>query len=156
MPDDDMLALKTAALFHDMGHLVNYDTHEEESVKLARKILPAYYYTEKQIEKISRLILCTHMPPKPTDLLEEIMCDADLDYLGRTDFVPVSVNLFKEMKERGKIDSLHEWNNHQIKFIQSHQYFTQTARKLREVNKNKQLEIIRTEIKKALEAEENS
>jgi adenylate cyclase len=152
--DDDMLALKTAALFHDMGHLVNYDTHEEESVKLARKILPAYYYTEKQIEKIARLITCTQMPPKPTDLLEQIMCDADLDYLGRTDFVPVSVNLFKEMKERGKIESLHEWNNHQIKFIQSHQYFTQTARKLREVNKNKQLEIIRTEIRKALDAEE--
>jgi len=152
--DEDMLLLKTAALFHDMGHLIDYDTHEEESVKLARKILPAYHYNEKQIEQIARLILCTQMPPEPKDLLEEIMCDADLDYLGRTDFVPVSVNLFKELRERSKIDSLHEWNNLQIKFIQGHQYFTQTARKLREVNKNKQLDIIRTEIRKALEAED--
>ncbi|OFX85312.1 MAG: hypothetical protein A2W99_14900 [Bacteroidetes bacterium GWF2_33_16] len=149
--DDDMLVLKTAALFHDIGHLVDYDTHEEESVKLARKILPAYFYNEKQIERISQLILCTQMPPQPVNLLEEIMCDADLDYLGRIDFVPVSVNLFKELKERGKIDSLQEWNNHQIKFIQTHQYFTQTARKLREVNKNIQLDIIRKEIRKALE-----
>jgi len=141
-------------LFHDMGHLVNYDTHEEESVKLARKILPAYYYTEKQIEKISRLILCTQMPPKPTDLLEEIMCDADLDYLGRTDFVPVSINLFKELNERKKIDSLHEWNNHQIKFIQNHQYFTQTARKLREVNKKNQLDNIRAEMRRLIEKED--
>ena len=152
--EEDMLVIKTAALFHDMGHLIDYDAHEEESVKLARKILPAYHYNEKQIEQIARLIMCTQMPPEPKDLLEEIMCDADLDYLGRTDFVPVSVNLFKELRERSKIDSLHEWNNLQIKFIQGHQYFTQTARKLREVNKNKQLDIIRTEIRKALEAED--
>jgi predicted metal-dependent HD superfamily phosphohydrolase len=152
--DDDMLLLKTAALFHDMGHLIDYDTHEEESVKLAKKILPAYQYNEKQIEQIARLIMCTQMPPQPKDVLEEIMCDADLDYLGRADFVPVSVNLFKELRERNKIDSLHEWNNHQTKFIQGHQYFTQTARKLREVNKNKQLDIIRTEIRKAIEAED--
>ena len=91
---------------------------------------------------------------EPKDILEEIMCDADLDYLGRVDFVPVSVNLFKELRERNKIDSLHEWNNHQTKFIQGHQYFTQTARKLREVNKNKQLDIIRTEIRKAIKAED--
>ncbi|MDX9697765.1 MAG: adenylate/guanylate cyclase domain-containing protein, partial [Bacteroidales bacterium] len=152
--DEDMLLLKTAALFHDMGHLIDYDTHEEESVKLAKKILPAYHYNEKQIEQIARLIMCTQMPPEPKDVLEEIMCDADLDYLGRADFVPVSVNLFKELRERNKIDSLHEWNNHQTKFIQGHQYFTQTARKLREVNKNKQLDIIRTEIRKAIEAED--
>jgi len=152
--DEDMLVLKTAALFHDIGHLVNYDTHEEESVKLTRKILPSYHYNEKQIDRISKLIMCTQMPPQPTNLLEEIMCDADLDYLGRTDFVPVSINLFKELNERKKIDSLHEWNNHQIKFIQNHQYFTQTARKLREVNKKNQLDNIRAEMRRLIEKED--
>ncbi|OFX22762.1 MAG: guanylate cyclase [Bacteroidetes bacterium GWA2_31_9b] len=152
--DEDMLVLKTAALFHDLGHLVNYDTHEEESVKLARKILPSYHYNEKQIDRISKLIMCTQMPPQPTNLLEEIMCDADLDYLGRTDFVPVSINLFKELNERKKIDSLQEWNFHQIKFIQNHQYFTQTARKLREVNKKNQLDNIRAEMRKLIEKED--
>ncbi|OFX48497.1 MAG: guanylate cyclase [Bacteroidetes bacterium GWC2_33_15] len=148
--DEDMLVLKTAALFHDTGHMINYDTHEEESVKLARKILPGYHYSEKQIERISKLILCTRMSDQPSSLLEEIMCDADLDYLGRTDFVPVSINLFKELNERKKIDSLQEWNNHQIKFIQNHQYFTQTARKLREVNKKNQLENIRAEMRRII------
>lgn len=150
--DEDMLILKTAALFHDMGHLVNYDTHEEESVKLAKKILPEYYYTEEQIEKICSIILVTHMPPQPKNLLEEIMCDADLDYLGRTDFVPVSINLYKELHERKKIDSILEWNQMQFKFIKGHQYFTKTAQKLREVNKNKQLDNIKNEIKKELES----
>ena len=27
--------------------------------------------------------MATKLPPKPTNKLEEIMCDADLDYLGQ-------------------------------------------------------------------------
>ncbi|HRW62959.1 MAG TPA: adenylate/guanylate cyclase domain-containing protein [Bacteroidales bacterium] len=149
--DEDMLILKTAALFHDMGHLINYDTHEEESVKLARKLLPEYHYNSNQIERICQLILVTQMPPQPKNMLEEIMCDADLDYLGRTDFVPVSINLYKELAERKKIDSLLEWNHMQSKFIEKHQYFTKTAQKLREVNKKKQLENIQKEIRREME-----
>ena len=149
--DEDMLILKTAALFHDMGHLINYDTHEEESVKLAKKILPEYHYADKQIEQICRLIMVTQLPPEPKNLLEEIMCDADLDYLGRTDFVPVSINLYKELAERKKIDSILEWNQLQYKFIKNHQYFTKTAQKLREVNKKKQLQNIQNEIQKEME-----
>ncbi|MBU8893002.1 MAG: HD domain-containing protein [Bacteroidales bacterium] len=149
--DEEMLILKTAALFHDMGHLINYDTHEEESTKLAKKILPQYHYTKEQIERISQLILVTQMPPQPKNLLEEIMCDADLDYLGRADFVPVSINLYKEYHERKKIDSILEWNQMQLKFIKNHQYFTKTAQKLREVNKKKQLENIQEEIRREIE-----
>jgi len=153
--DEDMLILKTAALFHDMGHLVNYDTHEEESTKLAKKILPEYHYSPKQIERICELILITQMPPQPKNLLEEIMCDADLDYLGRADFVPVSINLYKEYHERKKIDSIQEWNKMQQKFIKNHQYFTKTAQKLREVNKKKQLQNIQEEIKKEMERDDD-
>jgi class 3 adenylate cyclase/ligand-binding sensor domain-containing protein len=149
--DLDILVLKTAALFHDMGHLVNYDTHEEESVKLAKKILPEYKYTTSQIEQICRLIMVTHMPPQPKNLLEEIMCDADLDYLGRTDFVPVSINLYKELAERNKIDSILEWNKMQLNFIKNHHYFTKTAQNLREVNKKNQLQNIQEEIKREIE-----
>ena len=152
--DEEMLMLKTAALFHDMGHLINYDTHEEESIKLAKKILPEYHYTEPQIETICNIIQATQMPPQPKSLLEQIMCDADLDYLGRTDFVPVSINLYKEYHERKKIDSILDWNQMQYNFIKNHQYFTKTAQKLREVNKKKQLENIQNEIKKEVEMDD--
>ena len=148
--DSELLLLKTAALFHDLGHLINYDSHEEEGVKLAKKILPEYKYSKSQINEIAKLILVTKMPPIPQNLLEEIMCDADLDYLGRPDFIPVSGNLFKELSSRNKIDSISEWNKHQSNFIQKHQYFTETARKLREVNKNIQLKKIEIEINKEI------
>ncbi len=145
---EEQLLLQTAALFHDAGHLIDYNTHEEMGVKLAREILPQYQYSERQIQIISELIMVTKLPPKPKNLLEAIMCDADLDYLGRVDFIPVSNNLYKELHEHGRIGTIQEWNEMQIKFIEKHQYFTNTARKLRNVNKNSQLENIKNWIEK--------
>jgi hypothetical protein len=141
--DENLLLLKTAALFHDSGHILGYDDHEFFSTLIAREILPDFYYTQNQIDKICELIMATKMPPDPKNKLEEIMCDADLDYLGRSDMVPVSNMLYKELKEYSKIGSWQEWNQLQIKFITKHQYFTKTAMSLREVNKQKQIERIR-------------
>jgi len=84
------------------------------------------------------------MPPQPKDLLQEIICDADLDYLGRSDMIPVSNTLYKELKELNKIGTLNDWNKLQVKFISVHQYFTKTARSLREVNKQIQIDRIKS------------
>ncbi|MDD2548579.1 MAG: adenylate/guanylate cyclase domain-containing protein [Bacteroidales bacterium] len=144
--NEELLLLRTAALLHDSGHLIDYDTHEEMSVKLAREILPEYYYSERQIEIISELIMSTKLPPTPQNLLEQIMCDADLDYLGRSDFIPVSNTLYRELHEHGHIGTLREWNELQLKFIESHSYFTKTAKELRNVNKNSQLNKLRKQL----------
>ncbi|HOK52226.1 MAG TPA: adenylate/guanylate cyclase domain-containing protein, partial [Bacteroidales bacterium] len=140
--DEEILLLKTAALFHDSGHIISYDNHEYFGTVLAREYLPKFNYTNEQIEIICELIMATKLPPKPKNLLEKIMCDADLDYLGRSDFIPVSNTLYRELKEQNKIGSLNDWNKLQLKFISGHQYFTQTALSLREVNKQKQIERI--------------
>ena len=140
--DEDILLLKTAGLFHDAGHTVDYDTHEYQGTLLAREMLPKYNYTPEQIDRICEIIMSTKLPPQPKNLLEEIICDSDLDYLGRSDFIPVSNTLYQELKEQDKIGSLNDWNKLQVKFISGHQYFTKTARSLREVNKQKQIERI--------------
>ena len=142
--DEELLLLKTAALFHDTGHTISYNNHEYFSCLVAREILPDYFYTTAQIETICELILATKLPPKPSNKLEAIMCDADLDYLGRSDMIPVSNTLFLELKERSMINSLVDWNNLQMKFISGHQYFTETARNLREINKQMQIERIKS------------
>ena len=56
--------------------------------------------------------------------------------------IPVSNTLYKELKEQNKIGTFNDWNKMQVKFISGHQYFTQTAQSLREVNKQKQIERI--------------
>ncbi len=138
--EKEILLLKAAALFHDSGHIESYEGHEEAGVRIARRYLKQYGYSEDELDEVENLILATRMPPEPKNLMEEIICDSDLDYLGRGDFIPVSNLLYNELKERNKIGSIDEWNRHQIRFINKHQYYTETARKLREVNKRKQIE----------------
>ena len=142
--DEEILLLKTAGLFHDAGHTVTYDGHEHQGTVLARQMLPEFGYTEDQLETICSIIMSTQMPPKPRNLLEKIICDSDLDYLGRSDFIPVSNTLFEELKAQNKITKLNDWNKLQVKFITGHQYFTSTARSLREVNKQLQIERIQS------------
>ena len=140
--DEEILLLKTAALFHDAGHIIAYDKHEYHGTVMAQEYLPKYNYSPDQIKRICELIMATKLPPKPNNLLEKIMCDSDLDYLGRSDFIPVSNTLYKELKEQKKIGTLNDWNKIQLNFISEHQYFTKTAQSLREVNKQKQIERI--------------
>lgn len=142
--DEEILLLKTAALFHDAGHTVSYDNHEMHGANLAREILPQYNYSTGQIERICSIIMATRLPPEPSDLLEEIICDSDLDYLGRSDFIPVSNTLFEELRAQNKMTDINEWNKLQVRFISGHQYFTKTARSLREVNKQLQIERIQS------------
>ena len=77
---------------------------------MQERILPGYNYTPEQIERICSIIMATRLPPRPADLLEEIICDSDLDYLGRSDFIPVSNTLFEELKAQNKMKDLNEWN----------------------------------------------
>lgn len=142
--DEEILMLKTAGLFHDAGHTIAYDNHEFYGTELVREMLPKYSYTSEQIDRICEIIMATKLPPKPKNLLEDIICDSDLDYLGRSDFIPVSNTLYEELKAQNKIGTLNDWNKIQVKFITGHQYFTNTARSLREVNKQLQIERIQS------------
>lgn len=141
--DHELLLLKTAALFHDMGQINGSRDHEDRSCEYAKKYLPTHKYTEEEINIICDIIMATKLPPQPKNLLQRIICDADLDYLGRSDFVPVSDTLFKELKEQNIIDDINEWNKMQVKFLSGHAYFTDTAKNLREVNKQDQIERIK-------------
>ncbi len=138
--EEDILLLKLAALFHDAGHTISYKDHEYYGTVMVREKLAAFDFSQHQIDTVCRLIMATKMPPEPKDILEQIICDSDLDYLGRTDFIPVSNALYKELKERNMIGSWNDWNERQLKFIRKHQYFTNTAMQLREVNKQQQIE----------------
>jgi adenylate cyclase len=141
--DEAILLLMTSALFHDAGHTIGYDNHEYFGTQIAREWLPKFNYTQKQIDEICNIIMATKLPPQPETLLQKIICDSDLDYLGRSDFIPVSNTLYEELKAQNKMKSLNTWNKIQVKFLTNHQFFTDTANNLREVNKQAQIERIR-------------
>lgn len=144
----DLDLLKTAALFHDAGFIYIYQGHEEEGCRIAMDILPQFEYSPKQIEQICKMIRATKVPQKPTNQLSKILCDADLDYLGRADYEPIAETLFQELQSIGvKFD--HEiWCKKQIEFLENHQYWTHSQQKLREPNKKKQIERLLSETEK--------
>lgn len=139
----ELLLLKTAALFHDFGQIKGAVDHEERGCEIAKEVLPRFNYSQEQIDTICEIIMATKLPPNPKTELEKIMADADLDYLGRKDFIPVSDTLYRELKVQGLITDFNEWNKMQLKFLSQHQFFTETARKMRKVNKEKQIERIK-------------
>ena len=146
--DEGLFLLKTAATYHDAGFVEQYDKNEPIGARLAEEILPKYGYTEQHINTIKELIYVTQIPHKPNNKLEEIMCDADLDYLGRDDFHEIADRLRRELREHGKIDSDRKWDEIQIQFLTAHRYFTDTAINTRQEKKLENIQEIRDRLER--------
>lgn len=132
---EDLFLLKTAALYHDAGFVKQYIDNEPLGVEMAKEALPKFGYTDSQIEVISGLIYATAIPHDPKNHLQEIICDADLDYLGRDDFHEIADKLRMELTERGFIKSHKEWDEMQVSFLSEHRYFTSSSISLRRKKK---------------------
>jgi uncharacterized protein len=128
----DTLLLKTAALFHDAGFTRSVREHERHGCEIARTFLPQFGYQNADIETICGMIMATKVPQAPQTRLEAILCDADLDYLGRKDFYPIGQTLFEELKSLGVLTTEQAWNRLQINFLTAHRFCTQTNLALRE------------------------
>lgn len=143
---EDLLLLKTAAVFHDSGFLSQYLNNEPIAVLIAAEKLPSFGYSPDQIKRVGDIILSTCVPQQPSNHIQQIMCDADLDYLGRDDFFEISETLKQEWFAYGLIQSDEEYNEKQLRFFQDHHYFTSTARRIREPKKQQHLLELRAKV----------
>jgi len=143
---NDLLLVKTAALFHDTGYLFERRDHEQKSCSIAREYLSANQIPPAEIETICQMIMATKVPQQPANRLEEILCDADLDYLGRDDFNTISEKVFEEFRKFGVVHDREEWKKLQVKFFETHRYFTGSAIQLRRQKKEDNLSAIRSAI----------
>ncbi|MDX2135806.1 MAG: HD domain-containing protein [Saprospiraceae bacterium] len=123
----DVLLIKTAALFHDAGFVTNVHAgHEAEGCRIVQSVLPDFGYTQADIDQIKGMIMATKIPQTPNNLLEEIICDADLDYLGRADYYTISNSLFEELKAYNILHDERAWSQLQITFLDNHHFHTRT------------------------------
>lgn len=143
---EELTLLLTAVLFHDSGFLVGPKEHEKVSCQIAREFLPQFGYSAGQIERIEGMIMATRMPQTPHNLLEEIICDADLDYLGRDDFWTIGHKLFTELNSNGITMNENDWNKQQVTFLEKHHYFTKSAIQMRKAKKDHHLELVRSKL----------
>jgi hypothetical protein len=142
--EPNIVLLKTAALYHDSGMLVTYKGHEEASVKIVHDTLPSFNYSAEDIMAIEGMILNTRLPQEAWEKLGMILCDADLDYLGRDDYFLISHQLKYEWDVLGFYPTtLMQWYELQIKFVGNHKYFTQSAVSTREKTKQGNLQQVR-------------
>jgi uncharacterized protein len=137
---EEINLLRIAVAFHDAGFIYVYKDHEEKGCEIAKEILPSFGLSEKQIKNICGMIMATKVPQKPKTKLEEIIGDADLDYLGRNDVYPIAQSLFDELKVYAGLTDEKKWNDIQIGFLKNHEYHTGYSRRLRKPGKQKYLE----------------
>jgi uncharacterized protein len=138
--DTDLLLVRTAAFFHDIGFIYRSEEHEAAGAKMIGEVLPGFGYSQSQIESIQKMIMATRLPQSPHTLLEKIIADADLDVLGRDDFFIRNKALRNELAGRGITVSDEQWYKSQLNFLKNHRYWTKAARKLR--NKRKRANIL--------------
>jgi predicted metal-dependent HD superfamily phosphohydrolase len=143
--DYEAILVKTAALFHDAGFIVGSHNHEEYSCQIARYYLPNFGYTSAEIDRINDMIRATKIPQSPKNKLSQLLCDADLDYLGRDDFYRIGDSLYQELKLREIIEEEAAWMEIQIDFLEKHSFFTETNKRRRAPKKAGYLEALRKE-----------
>ncbi len=140
---EDLLLLQVSALYHDVGFIEAYEGHEEKSCLVAEEELGGFGFSPPQIVTICGMIRSTRIPQNPGSVLEMIICDADLDYLGRSDFYTIGDGLYREFLHQGIIKNVLEWNLLQVRFLEKHQYYTKSCRQKRESFKQQHLEEVR-------------
>jgi HD superfamily phosphodiesterase len=135
----DAYLLRTAAIMHDTGYIWTFDNHEDESIKFVMELLPKWNYSDKEIERIVGMISATKIPQTPKNILEQIIGDSDLDYLGSDFFYKIGNKIYNELLAYNKITTEEQWDRLQVKFLQNHQFHTPFAKKHREPVKQKYL-----------------
>ena len=126
---DQMEMLLLSAWFHDVGIIEQYVEHEEKSADICREFLEKHNYPANKIETIVRIIRSTRVPQKPTNLLEKIMCDADLSHNGKKGFIYRSQLLRVEWKNMlGKEFTDSEWVKINIDFLLDNKFHTKFAK----------------------------
>lgn len=146
--EDEIKLIRLAALYHDAGFIHSPKNHEEKGAAMVREILPQFGLSDEHITAITNMILATRIPQSPTNLLDKVICDADLDYLGREDFYEIGGRLLEELKAQGVVETEREWNLVQKTFLESHRYHTRFSKENRELKKHQHIQEIIAKFKR--------
>ena len=131
LPDTELEILLLAAWFHDTGYDKGAVNHEERSAMYARDYLSSQGYNPDNLRRIEGCILATKMPHTPKDLLERVICDADLGHIGQKVYWERCSKVRQEMAlTRDIIMTDQEWVDFELEFMKKHHFHTPVAQEL--------------------------
>ncbi len=138
--DEESEMLQLAAWFHDAGYDQGPEGHEKRSCQYMAKFLEQQSYPADKIKQIEACIMATKMPQSPQNLLEALLCDADLSHLGDINYWNQCGHVRQEIAlTRDKIMSDSEWLDFELDFMTNHEYHTDFAKKLYGKKKEKHI-----------------
>lgn len=149
LSEDQTETILLGAWLHDTGYFQGKsDNHEEESIRIAKEFLIELGMTPARIEEVIGIIAATKMPQEPKNLLEEVICDADLYHLASAEYFEKSEQLKREMKVTKGIDPDEvEWYEMNIDFFLAHKYFTAYGKEVLEPKKALNLKKVKGRLK---------
>lgn len=141
LDEKDTFIVTAAAWFHDTGYYSGEAAeHEKRGAELAGTFLREIGVAEDVVLQVKGCIVATVVPQQPQNLLEEIVCDADLFHLGTTEFADRNKLMRKEAEQRSnqKIDKA-VWRKSTIALMENHSFKTAYCRELLGKQKSKNL-----------------
>lgn len=150
LSEDDLDTVLIAAWLHDVGYCAGVHEHESRSADTASKLLKEWGASEKKIAEVQRTIMATKMPQNPTDILGQVLCDADLAHLSQDDLETCGSNLRKEFEaiKDLRFENDAAWYQFNIDFLENHKYFTHYGKSILTEGKKKNIK----QLKKKVEA----
>ncbi len=137
--NQDIVLAKTAALYHDIGFMTQYEANESIAIQLAEQTLPDFGYSHASITQVTAAIRATIKGVVPETTLQQVMVDADFDYFGREDYEAIAATLFDELTLFGHAVSANQWLQMQIDFLEKHRYYTTYSKENRVSTKKENL-----------------
>jgi len=156
LSERDFFIVLVAAYFHDLGYYTgSSDGHEFRSADISASFLKERSVDDETITAIQNCIKATRIPQNPHNLLEEIVCDADLFHLGSDKFPDRNKLMHKEFESCKKVEvSKDDWRNETIKLMENHQYHTEYAKLFLNERKLKNLNQLKSKAEKEVLAEQ--
>lgn len=146
--DKDFFIVSASAWFHDTGYFEDSKNHEQRGAELAVDFLKLHDVPADIRDSVMQTILSTKMPQRPTNLIENILCDGDLFHLGTAEFAEKRKLMHKEMALiYGTDTSKREWRIKDVEFLESQQYHTDYCALLLNEQKQKNIEKLKRKIK---------
>ncbi len=141
--EKELELLLIAAWFHDTGYVEGPEDHEQRSCLVATAFLKESSYDAQDIKIVCECIMATKLPQDPDNLLEKIICDADLSHLGKSNYWDRCGRVRQEISFlKNEMMSEQDWVNFELNFIENHEYHTAVAKELYEKRKQKHIRLL--------------
>jgi predicted metal-dependent HD superfamily phosphohydrolase len=154
LSERDNLILDAAAWFHDTGHLFTEPAkHEEMSVEVMKKFMDEHSEDKEAVEEIATCIMATKFPRNPTNLLSEILCDADTYHFGTKEFKKTNKQVKEEDEAKGHVWKKKEYLESTIRFLESHQFYTDYCKERLTAQKELNMKKLKNKLEKEMPVE---